>query len=56
MISDDVHVLHGALQKTVLKSSGKKDNSELYDDASTIYCDIKDRYISACQMPDSVAI
>jgi hypothetical protein len=28
MISDDV--LHGALQKTVLKSCGKKDNSELY--------------------------
>ena len=90
MISDDVHVLHGALQKTLLKSSGKKaqllallldecewlldnadalymkelyrrnsdepDNSELYDDASTIYCDIKDRYISACQMPDDAAV
>ena len=56
MISDDVHVLHGALQKTLLKSSGKKaqllallldecewlmDNADAFDDGELYYaCNI----------------
>jgi hypothetical protein len=71
-----VQVLHCALQKTLLKSSGEKaqllaflldecewlmDHADAFDDgelyyACNIYYDIEDRYISACRMPDDVAI